>query len=137
MIDSGPCDFSFAGLKTAVLYLLKYRAELTSGEKSHLAHEFENAVAEVLWKKTAQALEETNAQTLVIGGGVSANTHIRRVFTKEMGEQFSDRALRIPPASLTTDNAIMIGLAGYYHVMRKEFVTDITANGNLSLAKSA
>lgn len=137
MIDSGTCDFSFAGLKTAVLYLLKDRAELTDDEKSHLAHEFENAVAEVLWKKTSQALEETSAHTLVIGGGVSANTHIRRVFTKEMAEQFSDRALRIPPASLTTDNAIMIGLAGYYHALRKEFVTDITANGNLSLAKSA
>lgn len=137
MIDSNTCDFSFAGLKTAVLYLLKDRPEFTNTEKQHLAHEFENAVTDVLWKKTTQALEETEAETLVIGGGVSANTHIRRVFTHEMNEQFPNRALRIPSVALTTDNAIMIGLAGYFHALRKEFTTDIMADGNRSLAKSA
>ena len=135
MIDSGTCDFSFAGLKTAVLYLLKDKSDLNDEEKKYLAHEFENAVADVLWKKTAQALEEANAETLVIGGGVSANTHIRRVFTENMKNEFPRAALRIPVAALTTDNAIMIALAGYYRALRKEFVTSITANGNLSLAK--
>ena len=135
MIDSGTCDFSFAGLKTAVLYLLKDKSDLNDEEKKYLAHEFENAVADVLWKKTAQALEEANAETLVIGGGVSANTHIRRVFTENMKNEFPRAVLRIPVAALTTDNAIMIALAGYYRALRKEFVTSITANGNLSLAK--
>lgn len=135
MIDSNTCDFSFAGLKTAVLYLLKKNPEINEHEKRHIAHEFENAVADVLWKKTAQAIEETGAQTLVIGGGVSANTHIRRVFTENMEEEYPNVALRIPTAALTTDNAIMIALAGYYRALRKEFSTDIIANGNLSLAK--
>ncbi len=135
MIDSGTCDFSFAGLKTAVLYMLKDKPDLSAKEKQHLAHEFENTVAEVLWKKTAQALEETGAQTLVIGGGVSANTHIRRTFGANIAQEYPDVTLRIPAASLTTDNAIMIALAGFYRASRKEFVTDITANGNLSLAK--
>ncbi len=133
MIDSLTCDFSFAGLKTAVLYLIKDR-EISEGEKKRIAHEFENAVAEVLWKKTARALTETNAQTLVIGGGVSANTHIRRVFSENVTKDFPNVSLRIPHASLTTDNAVMIGLAGYYRALRKEFANDITANGNLSLA---
>lgn len=134
MIDSGTCDFSFAGLKTAVLYLLKNNPDVSNAEKKHIAHEFENAVADVLWKKTSQALRETGAHTLVIGGGVSANTHIRRVFTEKIKNEYSDVTLRIPTAVLTTDNAIMIALAGFYRAQRKEFVADIVANGNLSLA---
>ncbi|MFA5997979.1 MAG: tRNA (adenosine(37)-N6)-threonylcarbamoyltransferase complex transferase subunit TsaD [Candidatus Paceibacterota bacterium] len=133
MINDATCDFSFAGLKTAVLYLLKGRPELSGEEKKHLAHEFENAVADVLWKKTARAIEETSSQTLVIGGGVSANTHIRRVFTKKMKEEYPEIALRIPTAALTTDNAIMIALAGFYRACREEIATDFRANGNLSL----
>ncbi|MBU6214774.1 tRNA (adenosine(37)-N6)-threonylcarbamoyltransferase complex transferase subunit TsaD [Patescibacteria group bacterium] len=134
MIDSLTCDFSFAGLKTAVLYLLKNRPPLDDTEKMHLAHEFEDAVTDVLWKKTARALEETGARTLVIGGGVSANTHIRRTFTHKIAADYPQVALRIPAASLTTDNAIMIALAGYYRALRREFATDITADGNRSLA---
>ncbi len=133
MLDSNTCDFSFAGLKTAVLYLLKNNP---AADKNHIAHEFENAVAEVLWKKTAQAIDSTGAQTLVIGGGVSANTHIRRTFETMMTDEYSNISLRIPTADLTTDNAIMIALAGFYRALRKDFADPATlkANGNLSLA---
>lgn len=136
MIHDNTCDFSFAGLKTAVLNLLKNRPGLTDEDKKHLAHEFENAVGDVLWKKTARALDETGAQTLVIGGGVSANTHIRRVFTKAVAEETPHVSLRIPAARLTTDNAIMIGLAGYYRALRQDLAdtTTLKANGNRSLA---
>lgn len=137
MINDATCDFSFSGMKTAVLYLLKDMPNISDEEKQHLAREFEDAVADILWKKTARALEETNAQTLVIGGGVSANTHIRRTFTENIRDERSDVALRIPSASLTTDNAIMIALAGFYRASRKEFATDIAANGNLSLTSRA
>lgn len=135
MINEASCDFSFAGLKTAVLYLLKDNPDISEDEKSHMALEFENAVSEVLWKKTARALEETGAETLVIGGGVSANTHIRRTFTEKINNECPQVNLRIPFAALTTDNAIMIALAGFYRASKKEFVTDIIANGNLSLTK--
>lgn len=134
MIDSNSCDFSFAGLKTAVLYLLKDKPGVSEEEKKHIAREFENAVADVLWRKTSRALEETEAKTLVIGGGVSANRHIRRVFTEEMKAEHSGTALRIPPAALTTDNAIMIALAGFYRARREEFTDDPEANGNRPLA---
>jgi N6-L-threonylcarbamoyladenine synthase len=133
MIDSGTCDFSFAGLKTAVLYLLKDKPDVSDSEKQHIAHEFENAVGEVLWKKTSQAIEETGTNTLVIGGGVSSNTHIRRTFTENVAKEYPHVSLRIPSAALTTDNAIMIALAGFYRAGRKEFVTDTKANGNLTL----
>lgn len=135
MINDATCNFSFSGLKTAVLYLLKKNPELTEHEKKHLAHEFENAVTDVLWKKTARALDETGAQTLALGGGVSANTHIRRTFAANMQNEYPNVALRIPSASLTTDNAIMIALAGFYRARREAASDDIIANGNRSLAK--
>ncbi|OGG81227.1 tRNA (adenosine(37)-N6)-threonylcarbamoyltransferase complex transferase subunit TsaD [Candidatus Kaiserbacteria bacterium RIFCSPLOWO2_02_FULL_56_11] len=145
MIDSNTCDFSFAGLKTAVLYLLKslskiptngmiYHTSPTEAQKKQIAHEFENAVADVLWKKTALALNQTGAKTLVIGGGVSANIHIRRTFRERIARDFPETGLRIPEFALTTDNAVMIALAGYYRALRDEFTSDIRANGNLALA---
>jgi N6-L-threonylcarbamoyladenine synthase len=136
MLHDDTCDFSFAGLKTAVLYLLKKQDGISGEDKKRIALEFENAVSEVLWKKTARALEQTNAKTLVLGGGVSANTHIRRVFTENIEKDFSEVSLRIPSAELTTDNAVMIALAGYYHAARGDFADPaaLSANGNSALA---
>jgi N6-L-threonylcarbamoyladenine synthase len=137
MIDSETGDFSFAGLKTAVLYLLKNHPEVSEAQKKHIAREFEDAAAEVLWKKTSDAIESTGANTVVIGGGVAANAHIRREFEKSIKEKHPHVALRIPVPSLTTDNAVMIGLAGFYRASRGEFADPDTlrANGNLALAK--
>ena len=136
MLHDGTCDFSFAGLKTAVLYLLKDRDGLSDDEKAQLAYEFENAVADVLWKKTSRALLDSGARTLVIGGGVSANTHIRRVFTEKIASEHPGVELRIPSAALTTDNAIMIALSGFYRALRKEFADPaaLSASGTRSLA---
>lgn len=134
MLRDDTCDFSFSGLKTAVLYMIKDRT-LTNTEKEELAHAFEEAVGDVLYAKTARALEETGAKTLVLGGGVSANTHIRRVFTEKIAREHPEVSLRIPETRFTTDNAIMIGIAGYYRALKKEFVPQdqMRANGNLSL----
>lgn len=133
MLDSGDLDFSFSGLKTAVLYLVKDK-QLSEIEKEQLARAFEDAVAEVLWKKTARAIDESGARTLVLGGGVSANIHIQRVFRQKVAEEFPDVELRIPAGELTTDNAVMIGIAGFYRALKKEFSDDIKASGNRSLA---
>lgn len=139
MLHEDSCDFSFAGLKTAVRNLLKAHGELSENEKDALAREFEDAVAEVLWKKTARALSETGAQTLAIGGGVSANTHLRRVFAEGVAADFDDVALAIPARGLTTDNALMIALAGFYRADRDHVAdaTTLSANGNLSLSARA
>lgn len=135
MIDTNTCDFSFAGLKTAVLYLLKNKTDVSERDREHIAHEFENAVGDVLWKKTALALSHTQAQTLVIGGGVSANTHIRRLFTEKIAADYPNVSLRIPARALTTDNAVMIGLAGFYRAQKNDFADPETlkANGNAHL----
>jgi len=134
MLKDGTCDFSFSGLKTAVLYLVKDRA-LTDTEKEEIAHAFEDAVSEVLFAKTSKALYETRAKTLVLGGGVSANMHIRRLFTERIALEHPEVSLRIPAARFTTDNAIMIGISGFYRALNKDFLSaeDMKASGNLSL----
>ncbi len=137
MIHDNNFDFSFAGLKTAVMNLIKNESASATGfsetKKKAIALEFENAVTDVLWHKTSRALEETGAQTLVIGGGVSANTHIQRTFIEKIKNDHPQVDLRIPSASLSTDNAVMIALAGYYRYLRNEFSTDFKANGNSPL----
>lgn len=134
MLNDAHCDFSFSGLKTAVLYLVRDR-ELSQEEKEDVAREFEDAVADVLYAKTKRALEETGAKTLALGGGVSANTHIQRIFQERVAEEFPYVRVAIPAPVLTTDNAIMIGLAGFYNALRKDFADPGTlrADGNRKL----
>ncbi len=135
MMHDPHCDFSFSGLKTAVLYLVKDK-ELSAIEKEQLARAFEDAAADVLYAKTLRAIEETNAQMLAIGGGVSANIHIRRVFRERLAQDAPHVTLSIPSVALTGDNAIMIGVAGYFHALKEQFTSPDTlkANGNQSLA---
>jgi N6-L-threonylcarbamoyladenine synthase len=144
MLDHPNFDFSFSGLKTAVLYILKDLQKNMEGEKptipertkEQLARAFEDAAADVLVAKTIKALEETQVQILAIGGGVSANVHIRKRFEEKLAKDFPYVDLRYPPAGLTGDNAVMIGLAGYYHVLKQEFIESgiLVADGNLSLS---
>lgn len=136
MLDSDDLDFSFSGLKTAVLYELKKQESVSKLYKKQMAREFEDAVADVLVEKTKRALEETNAKALIIGGGVSANSTIRTRFQALIKNEFPDITLYVPEPSLTTDNAIMIGIAGYFH-RNQDTPTDpqeITAEGHLRLA---
>ena len=136
MMNDGSCDFSFAGLKTAVLYLMKKYPDISDEDRKRFAVAFEDAAADVLSEKTSRALEETGAETLVLGGGVSANTHIRRVFSEKLESEHPHVSLRIPPYDLTTDNAVMIALAGFYHAARSDFTDPaaLAADGNRSLA---
>lgn len=134
MIHSHDFDFSFSGLKTSVLYTLKDHGELTEDEVADLCREFEDAVTEVLISKTSKALEENGARTLIIAGGVVANTYIRESFTHLIEEKFPDITLRIPTKDMSTDNALMIACAGYIeHLLHPEKVSEkIKAQGNMS-----
>ncbi len=135
MIHTDTCDFSFAGLKTAVLYTLKKIPNLTESVKEHIAHEFENAATDVLVAKTKKALTKTGANTLVLGGGVSANTHIRRSFSALIAEEFPAVRLLIPEQKLTTDNAVMIAVAAYFRLLKDTKKKEsIRAIGTLRLA---
>jgi N6-L-threonylcarbamoyladenine synthase len=117
MLHSDNLDMSFSGLKTSVLYLLRdlreHNTEITDELKANITREFEDAVTDVLVHKISKALEETGAQTLIIGGGVIANTHIREEFEKLVSKKCSYISLFIPEKAMATDNAIMIACAAY------------------------
>ena len=136
MLDKPNLDFSFSGLKTAVRYAIGDR-KLTTDEVDALARDFEDSVAEVLLKKSQRAIDLHGIQTLIIGGGVSANTHIRETFTNFFNTNYPDLALYFPPRHLSTDNSVMIALAGHAHTAHEltyEAFAEIKAEGNLSLS---
>lgn len=126
MMHHDNCNFSFSGLKTAVL-----REISDDIDKEKMSEEFENAVTEVLMSKTKKAIDETSPKVLVVGGGVSANKHIREEM-KKLAEQ-EGLEFYIPDTSLTGDNAVMIALAGHYRALKGEYSDDFVANGNLAL----
>ncbi len=135
MLHSKDLDFSFSGLKTAVRYAIDGR-ELSENEKNALSRDFEDAVTEVLLKKTQTALSEFGAQTLIVGGGVSASARIREVFQTELLHSHPDIEVYFPQPKLSTDNSIMIALAGHAHVTEGRTagaVSLIKADGNRSL----
>jgi N6-L-threonylcarbamoyladenine synthase len=136
MIDSDDYDFSFSGLKTAVRRLVETNQPLAENMRDAIAKEFEDAAADVLVAKLMRAIEEFNVETVLVGGGVSANTHIRRQLAQSLKDYGSSAALLIPPPELATDNALMIALAGYFRAQKEEFVAseELTAQGNLKLA---
>jgi len=111
MIHSDDFDFSFSGLKTAVLYGID-KKKLSPRQKEFVAEAFEDAVVEVLIHKTRLALKKYKVRSLILGGGVIANTHIRLAFEK-LVKDFPEVTLFMPTKELSTDNSIMIGVAGY------------------------
>jgi len=136
MLHSGDLDMSFSGLKTAVRYAVADQ-ELSETDVKALARDFEDAVTTVLLKKTKEAVEQTGSQTLIVGGGVSANQYLRQEFNKYFLEHALDVEIYFPQPGLSTDNSIMIALAG--HARARQALaprgTDIIrADGNKSLA---
>ena len=127
-------DFSFSGLKTAVLYLIQKIGKLDEEIKSKIALEFENAVVETLVYKTIKAKEKFKAKTIIVAGGVACNRHLQRQMKKAMGK---DVKLLFPEKKLTGDNSIMIGMAGYLNYIKNKKKTSkigsIKAKGNLRL----
>lgn len=138
MLRSGDLDFSFAGLKTSVLYTIKKLPTLTKGIKSKIARAFEDAVIEVLTKKTEVALESHPAKSLIVAGGVIANKKLRESF-EELVSRYENMPLYIPAQGLTGDNAVMIALCGYIHTIKNTEhkvakIEDMRALGNLRLS---
>ena len=131
MHDSKNYDFSFSGLKTAVRNAV-HEKTLSKDDVRAYAREIEDAIVEVLVKKTARAAEEFGVHSVILGGGVSANEHLR----SELSKTLQITPLLVPAPNLSTDNAIMIALAGYFHANKNEFAGNekLIARGNASLA---
>ena len=109
----GIYDFSFSGLKTAVLQLIQ-REEKAGNEiiKEDVAYAFQETALEQLTGKTLQAVEDLKPKMLVLAGGVAANSRLRQLITEKM-QAYPDVQLVIPPMYCCTDNAAMIGAVGY------------------------
>jgi N6-L-threonylcarbamoyladenine synthase len=133
MEDSGDLDFSMSGLKTAVLRYVK--AERAAGREirvADLAASFQEAIVDVQVTKTIEAAERTDAPTILLGGGVVANTRLRERLVAE-GEARGRRVL-VPPLELCTDNAAMIACLGAARLANGERTSlDTPADPNLRL----
>ena len=117
LLHSGTLDFSFAGLKTAVrTQVLKLGSNVCEQDKANIAAATQQAINDVLVRKSLQALRETGCQRLVVAGGVGANVRLR----EQLNAECAKRRLRVhyPELALCTDNGAMIALAAAMRLQR-------------------
>jgi N6-L-threonylcarbamoyladenine synthase len=138
MIHSNDFNFSFSGIKTSVLYMIKKINNKNQNEileksnelkideftKSIIALEFENAVTEILIAKVKKAIQKYNIENIVIGGGVSANNFIRKSFEKLSNDE--NVKLFLPEKNLTGDNAFMIAAAAMMQIINQKSPTNLS-----------
>ena len=110
MLHSSDYDFSFSGLKTAVLYAVQDIGEINSQTQADIAASFQHAATEVLVKKIIKALEDTGRESIVLAGGVAANKLLRSKISLLKSKLNVD--VLYPPLSHCTDNAAMIAYLG-------------------------
>ena len=121
MFDSPNSDFSFSGLKTAVLRLTKELGpQKTKKLRSAIAAEFQNAVVDVLVTKTLRAAKKYKVKTVMISGGVAANSCLRKEFELKTQYLQPQTNFLVPSKNLCTDNATMIGAAAVFHFLKRE-----------------
>ena len=110
---------------------------MSEEETNALCRDFEDTVTKILLKKSSAAIKDCGAQTLIIGGGVSASSHLRQEFPKYFLEHHPDVTVYFPAPTLSTDNAIMIALSGHAKsttALSPRGGVAIIADGNKSLA---
>jgi N6-L-threonylcarbamoyladenine synthase len=133
MASSGDFDFSLSGLKTAVIrHVTAEREAGRTQSVEDLAASFQEAVVDVQVQKTLAAAEATGVRTVLMGGGVVANTRLR----ERMAVETEARGLRLlsPSPELCTDNAAMIAAAGHFRLARGERSSfDVSADPGLPL----
>ncbi len=127
MLHSKDYRFSFSGLKTAVLYYLRDHSKI---KKSDVAASFQEAVVDVLARKTERAVVAQNAKTILLCGGVSANQPLRERLA-EIAKKLK-LSFVVPDFEFNTDNAAMIGAAAYFSLLQKKNLP-LEADGNLNL----
>jgi len=149
MLKQKNYDFSFSGLKTAVLYHLKGKRKnsrltkkeirqikvnkLTIQQRADIAASFQQAAFEVLIEKTLKAVKEFKAKTILLAGGVAANKTLQTGFKKNIKKQkLTDVNLIVPAKKFCTDNAAMIAVAGYINYLQGK-KHRLIAQGNLTI----
>ena len=154
MIHSKDYDFSFSGLKTAVLYEHKKQSAKIRKDKKYIqamCKEIQQAVIDVLIKKTIKAAKDSNSKTIILGGGVAANEELRKQFVEKTRalnalsarpstqiKNFSalvqkNYNLLVPKPTLCTDNAVMTAITAYFHKTQTRNWQKIKAEANLRI----
>ena len=142
MINSGNLNFSFSGLKTAVLYIVRDNQKILKNKKlkSELCAEFQQAVIDVLVSKTIRAAKKYRPKTILLGGGVSANKELRAQLGETVKKEMPNARYQIPDTRYSLDNAAMIAVAGYFQYKlsknKKKFLNNwknLEANAGLPL----
>jgi len=141
MMDKPNYDFSFSGLKTAVLYTLEKKKQVNKQDINDICASFQTAATEVLAKKTIKATQEYNVKSIMVAGGVSANKDLKQVLNKQAKK--IDLPFFYPDLKYTGDNAAMIATAAYYNVINKKnnilknkAIFDLEPRSNWQLSKN-
>lgn len=137
MLGSPNLNFSFSGLKTALLYKLK-KDKNWKKNISQYCYSFQKAVIDTLIFKTIKAIKKYQVKTIILVGGVSANMKLKKELEKKIKQEFKNIKLVYPSLKYTGDNATMIALAGIYHFLyNKKNIKNykkIKINSNLNLS---
>lgn len=132
MMHSKDYDFSFSGLKTAVLYHHKSQSKKTQSSKKYvreMSSEIQQAIIDVLVSKTLKARDEYSAKSVILGGGVAANDELR----KQLQKKLEKTPLFVAPANLCTDNGVMIGIVGFFNWLKKKQTKKVIADPNFRI----
>jgi len=122
-------DFSFSGLKTAVLRLVRSLEEKGVVPVADVAASFQKAITEALAEKTARAAAEHGVRSVMLGGGVAANLALRAEIERRIG-----MPLRVPPPRLCTDNGAMVGAAAFFSLRHRTTEIPSLVRSNMPLA---
>jgi N6-L-threonylcarbamoyladenine synthase len=112
IMEKGNMSFSYAGLKTAVLYAWEKERRISEKKLQDICASFEVAALDPIIEKTRRALQQTTAKTLLLGGGVAANRSLRQRLQESIEREFPATRFLLPEPSLCTDNGAMIAIAG-------------------------
>ncbi len=130
-------DFSFSGLKTAVLYLvknLKSEKKLTKKRIQEICFESQQSIIDVLIKKTMKAAKDFKAKTIILGGGVASNEELKRQLKQKIKKEIPRTEYLVPDTEYCTDNAVMTAITAFSHLIRKtKNWKKIIANANLRI----
>ncbi len=132
MINSGNFEFSFSGLKTAVLYKIMERKTWSTKQKADIAASLQTAIVETLMSKLEKSIQRYKPKTIMLGGGVAANGLLRKEF-QILASKYKIHGI-IPEFQYCTDNAAMIGLAAHYRLkIGKANFKNFSVDPNLKL----
>ncbi len=140
MIYNKDYDFSFSGLKTAVLYDFKKRSSKVKKNKNYISQmcfESQQAIIDVSIYKTLKTAKTWQAKTIILGGGVTANQELRKQISRKIQKSLPNTFFLIPRLQYCTDNAAMVAVASYFHYLKGEIRKwqEVKAEANLKLGK--